>query len=166
MTSTIERFDTVAAGFDRRVAECPPDRWDDPSPCEGWTARDVVVHVVSGLEAVLATADAPVANDRDDPLLDQWRTAWAGMQRALADPATAARTVPGPVGEVAVKPLAAGVLLHDLLVHTWDLARATGQDETLDPATTARALEKDGAVRRPAPRSVDVRAPPRGGRRS
>ena len=29
----------------------------------------------------------------------------------------------------------------DTLVHTWDLARATGQDESLDPQTAAKVLE-------------------------
>jgi uncharacterized protein (TIGR03086 family) len=31
--------------------------------------------------------------------------------------------------------------LGDVLVHTWDLARATGQDEALDPEETRRTYE-------------------------
>ena len=34
-----------------------------------------------------------------------------------------------------------GFILGDVLVHTWDLARATGQDETLDPAEVRRMRE-------------------------
>jgi uncharacterized protein (TIGR03086 family) len=61
---------------------------------------------------------------------------------AMDDPGTAGIAVPGPMGEVAFKPLMGGVMLHDLLVHTWDLARATGQDERLDPEAVRSALAK------------------------
>ena len=32
-------------------------------------------------------------------------------------------------------------ILTDVLIHTWDLARACGLDETLDPAEVARMFE-------------------------
>ena len=39
MSESIERYERTAAGFDQRVSAVPADKWDAPSPCEGWTAR-------------------------------------------------------------------------------------------------------------------------------
>src|SRR5258705_71753 len=41
-----ERFRRVAAGFADRVAHVPDGAWDNSAPCEGWTARDVVRHLI------------------------------------------------------------------------------------------------------------------------
>jgi len=46
MTQISERYRTLADEMTRRVAAVPADRWDDPSPCEGWSARDVLGHVI------------------------------------------------------------------------------------------------------------------------
>jgi hypothetical protein len=42
MSHVSARYATIAAGFTARVEGCPEDKWDAPSPCESWTARDVV----------------------------------------------------------------------------------------------------------------------------
>ena len=61
--------------------------------------------------------------------------------------------------QLASRPLGA-----DLLLHTWDLARATGQDERLDPASVTAALEFltpiDEAIRRPGGFAPRLEAPP------
>lgn len=41
-----DRYRLVSSQFDQLLADVPADRWDAPSPCEGWTARQVVQHVV------------------------------------------------------------------------------------------------------------------------
>jgi uncharacterized protein (TIGR03086 family) len=45
------------------------------------------------------------------------------------------------VGEVPLGPAVSQFYTADVFMHTWDLARATGQDETLDPALCAELLE-------------------------
>lgn len=40
-----DRYDLVAAQFDRLVRDAPADRWGAPSPCAGWAAGDVLRHV-------------------------------------------------------------------------------------------------------------------------
>jgi uncharacterized protein (TIGR03086 family) len=56
------------------------------------------------------------------------------------------------------------LLCADTLVHTWDLARATGQDESLDEAAATRALEFllpiDDSIRRPGGFGQRLEAPP------
>jgi uncharacterized protein (TIGR03086 family) len=56
-------------------------------------------------------------------------------------------------GEQTFESLVGRLLCTDTLVHSWDLARATGQDEQLDPAAVAASAELltpiDEAIRRP-----------------
>lgn len=57
-----------------------------------------------------------------------------------------------------------GLLCADTLIHTWDLARATGQDERLDAAAVADALgfltPIDDAIRRPGGFGSKIEPPP------
>ena len=46
MTDIADRYDRLAADFAATIDAVPADRWASPSPCEEWTARDVVAHVV------------------------------------------------------------------------------------------------------------------------
>jgi uncharacterized protein (TIGR03086 family) len=117
--------------------------WSAPAPVAGWTARDVVEHLVTWLPGFLAAggvalpAGPPVA---DDPV-GAWRAHAAAVQALLDDPDTAGRpfTHPvaggGPLGEVIDTFYTA-----DVFMHTWDLARATGQDDRLDPRFCAALL--------------------------
>ncbi|MFB6980597.1 maleylpyruvate isomerase N-terminal domain-containing protein [Streptomyces scopuliridis] len=48
-----------------RIRATPATRWDAASPCEGWTARDVVAHVINGHRGILAVVNGrpPAAAD-------------------------------------------------------------------------------------------------------
>ena len=137
MADTAERYRTVAAGFTARAKEVPPDAWDNPAPCAGWVARDIVRHMVEWMPDLLFTnwnLDRPVGPATDDDPVGAWLALNDAIEAALADPDIAGRErdiQPGRFSfEVAVGMFAIG----DILVHTWDLARATGLDETLDAA--------------------------------
>ena len=47
------RYRARAHAFERRVAAVQPHQWESQSPCEEWTARDVVGHVVEMHEGML-----------------------------------------------------------------------------------------------------------------
>jgi uncharacterized protein (TIGR03086 family) len=76
----------------------------------------------------------------DDDPAGAWRAADRAIRAALADPATARRPTSTRAGEMPLEDLVAMTGLMDLLVHSWDLARATGQDEALDPAEVSGFL--------------------------
>jgi uncharacterized protein (TIGR03086 family) len=61
--------------------------------------------------------------------------------------------VSGMFGEQSFESLVSRLLCADTLIHTWDLARATGQNEDLDPVAVQQAMEFltpiDDAIRRP-----------------
>ncbi len=135
MATTAERWRALADGFGRRVDGGPPGRWDDPAPCEGWAARDVVRHVVGWMPSLYLGAvglPVPAMPSADDDPAAAWRAADAAVSALLADPDLAGRPTSTRAGDMTLEDLVAMTGLMDLLVHTWDLARATGQDETLD----------------------------------
>ena len=118
-----------------RVAGVPDDAWSRPSPCEDWTARDLVGHLIDvhgrfhglvGRELV----DHPSVDD--DPL-GAWSAVRDQMQADLDDPASAAEEYDGRFGRSSFAAAVDGFVCFDLVVHGWDLARATGQDDTIDP---------------------------------
>jgi uncharacterized protein (TIGR03086 family) len=155
MSEIAERYAVVAGRFTDRVAGMSPHLWEASSPCAGWKARDVVAHVVDTHNRVLASLDQsdPAAAGPDDDLPQLWVTATDSLNAALCDQATAQKTVGGMFGEQSFEMLVGRLLCADTLLHSWDLARATGQDEVLDPDAVAKTLEFltpiDDALRRP-----------------
>ena len=131
--STAERWRRVAEGFTARVDAVPADAWERPSPCEGWTARDVVRHLSWTTDWLRGAAglDVPAVPSADDPAA-AWRTVRDAVQAVLDDDERAQREVDSPMGRTTVEGFFAMAGVPDVLVHTWDLARATGLDERLD----------------------------------
>ncbi|WP_336033076.1 TIGR03086 family metal-binding protein [Geodermatophilus sp. FMUSA9-8] len=143
MADTAERWARLADDLGRRVDGVPPGRWDDPAPCEGWVARDVVRHLVEWMPALYLPAvglPVPALPSADDDPAGAWHGADAAIRALLADPDLAGRPTSTRAGEMTLEELIAMTGLMDLLVHTWDLARATGQDETVDAAEASAFL--------------------------
>lgn len=63
------------------------------------------------------------------------------IQVVLADPVASAREFDSRAGRMSVEQSIAMIVTGDVLIHTWDLARATGIDETLDPVEVHRMFE-------------------------
>ena len=143
--TTADRYRTVAGTFTETARRVPDGAWDNPAPCEGWVARDVVGHMVEWMPAFLGDApiDLPAGSVvlEDDPV-GAWVSLSDGLQAALDDPQVAAQTFTHPhVGTHTVEDAIGMFFLGDVLVHTWDLATAAGLEVTLDPAEVHRLLE-------------------------
>lgn len=144
MTEYSDRFAKVAAGFSQRVNAVPESAWDRPAPCEGWVARDVVRHLVEWVPSYFAGAAGltfPTGPTVDDDPVGAWATLHDSIRDALADPAVAAREFDGPPGRMSIEQSIDMIVTGDILMHTWDLARATGLDETLDPVEVHHLFE-------------------------
>jgi uncharacterized protein (TIGR03086 family) len=125
----------------RIVAGIPAGRWHADTPCEGWDARALLNHVVSGnLWAAELGAGETIEGVGDrldgdmlgaDPVGSYATSAKAAAEvfrrpGALDAPcAVSYGPVPGSVY--------AGHRFLDVFIHGWDLAAATGQGTTLDP---------------------------------
>ena len=130
------RYRLRADAFERKVAAVQPDRWDTPSPCAAWTARDVVGHIVEMHSVMLHPLDrtlSPAPALADDPL-GAFKAARADVEALLDDPAQAGLEIDAPMGRMTVEQHVEQVPSTDMVLHGWDLARATGQDATIDPA--------------------------------
>ncbi len=105
--------------------------------------RDLVTHVIDTQRRVLGLLGGSVIpTDPDGDLLDQWGEASAALLDAVRDPDRADTQVQAFAGPTRFHELVGGLACSDTVVHTWDLARATGQPETLD----AGAVEHCRAV--------------------
>jgi uncharacterized protein (TIGR03086 family) len=114
----------------------PADAWERPAPCEGWVARDVVRHLVEWVPSFFADAGGPAFGGGpsvDDDPLGAWRALDASLQAALEDPAVSATHIEHPrAGGHRLDDAIATFVLGDVLIHTWDLARAGGLNERLE----------------------------------
>jgi len=130
-----ERHREVGGAFTARVRGTRA--WDMPSPVAGWAARDVVRHLTLWFPAFLAAGtgiELPRGPTVDDDPVAAWQIQYDAVQAVLDEPATADRVlVNRHIGEL---PLARAIdqfYTADVFMHIWDLARATGQDDRLDP---------------------------------
>lgn len=122
-----------AGTFSARVDGVPD--WDVPTPVEDWVARDVVDHLVTWFPAFLAGGGVtlppgpPVA---DGPAV-AWRHHAAAVQELLESPRADEEFTHPHAGTRILKDVVNDFYVSDVFMHTWDLARATGQDDRLDP---------------------------------
>jgi uncharacterized protein (TIGR03086 family) len=143
--SAAEEYREIAGRFTALVEGVPDDAtWQRPAPVPGWSARDVVRHLVEWFPPFLAGGagvELPRGPGVDDDPVGAWRTMSDGVQAVLDDPASADLVLRNPhIGEVPVPTAVSRFFTADVFMHTWDLARATGQDETLDPQRCAVVL--------------------------
>lgn len=153
--SVLERHRRALAGFDSVIdaASGDPECWTRPSPCDGWTAADVVQHV-TGIHTVLAQRlDERVSRPEDevDDIVAAWHGARDAALRALTSSGALDREIDVPNGGLMTAGRFVNVVTTDVLVHTWDLATAVGSDVELDPELVKRAHEAaipaDAAIR-------------------
>ncbi len=159
MTSTpgevAARYAARADRFEAVIADAPADRWSSPSPCEDWRAVDVVQHVLDMHAAMLRPMERTLSDARavDADPLAAFRSARRDLTEILADETSSQTEVPTPVGSMTLAEHIDQVASEDLVIHGWDLARATGQEHELDPEEVERmwpaAQQMDERLRTP-----------------
>ncbi|QBX56575.1 TIGR03086 family protein [Nocardioides seonyuensis] len=128
--SFIDRADRFTAAL-----AAAGDAWDDPSPCEGWTVRDVVAHVIDTQRDFLDRQELPAGGQPDlaDPVA-AWRSHRAHVEEVLASPDIAGLEYDGFFGRTTIGATMADFYGWDLVIHGWDVARGTGQPWTISDA--------------------------------
>lgn len=119
--------------------------WDAPAPVESWTARDVVRHLVDWFGGFLESGSdlrLPAGPSVEQDPVGAWTTRAQALQAILDDPEVAERDFTNPhTGTMPVGEAVSRFYTADVFMHSWDLARATGQDETLDPDLCGQLYE-------------------------
>lgn len=146
-----EKMATAAAAVVEVARNVAPDQLDQQTPCPDWDVRALVNHLMfwSAFRSELAARkqSAPA----DDPLTEQTDFTsgdWAETFASQLDKAVAAWGEPGATegdtglagGSMPAR-LIGTMMIGELVMHGWDLARATGQELATDPAVLAAAHE-------------------------
>lgn len=159
----IRKLDRTAVSETVRLVEqAAPRDWDLPTPCEGWTLRDLVAHMTGQHHGFAAAA----SGGGDD--LAVWQPGVLGddpaaTYRAAARTAIDAFAQQGSFTREFILPeisttrrfpatIAIGFHFLDHVVHGWDLARTLGvpldlDDEVADAALTFALRVPDDARR-------------------
>ncbi|MEV2220740.1 TIGR03086 family metal-binding protein [Nocardia vinacea] len=144
-------LEPAAAALEAVAGAITDDQLSAPTPCTDTSVRDLLAHVIGLTEAFrqAATKEAvgrsvPPAVGPESALPADWRSRIPAQLKALVeawrDPAAwDGETEAGGVSAPAV--VMATIALDEIVVHTWDLARATDQQPSVDPAHSTILLE-------------------------
>jgi uncharacterized protein (TIGR03086 family) len=133
----------------RTVAGIRPDQLAAPTPAGDWDVRALLNHVVAGnlwAGELAAGKTIDEVGDRldGDVLGDDPSAAYDASAKVAGDAFAAPGALDAPCA-VSYGPVPgsvyAGHRFLDVLIHGWDLAVATGQDTSLDPALVDALLE-------------------------
>jgi uncharacterized protein (TIGR03086 family) len=137
--------------FAALVAGVGPEQWHNGTPCSEWDVRALVHHLLyeqRWVPPLLEGLTIEQVGDRfEGDLMGGGASAWPGLlasaieeaHTAVAQPGALERTVHLSYGDAPGQEYVLQ-LTADLAIHAWDLARATGQDDTLDPGAVALLL--------------------------
>jgi len=145
----IEAHGLAITEFDRRVRRVRPEHWALGTPCEKWSVRDLVGHLVQEqlwAPELLAGCTVEQVGDRfdhdnlgSDPL-HSWVLAAAAAREAWITPKALQRPVHLSTGKSTAVEYG-WQMTTDLAVHSWDLARAIGVDERINPGLAQAVLD-------------------------
>jgi uncharacterized protein (TIGR03086 family) len=149
MTAEADQLQILAAALDQLaslISGTEQRQADLPTPCRSWTVRDVIAHVVRDLAnfAAVARGEKPDYTKPMAELGNDWSGAFASGRHELDQAWRSAdleSVVPTLGGGEAPLVSRADQQIAEFGVHAWDLARATGQGEDLDPRVAAHGLQ-------------------------
>ena len=132
MTEQAAIWGQTAEKWTEVVAQVGDDDWAKPTTCEEFNVRQLVDHVMHW--QAMGGGILGAGTEPGDP----WDEVRPALAAALDDPANLEGTAEAFGGMPKQQIL--GLLITDLLVHSWDLARSIGADETLPPAAVDAAM--------------------------
>ncbi len=145
MSKNLRQFTKAVYAFDAVVNRVEADAWGNQTPCDEWDARALVEHQCAVLRGVteVAQSGAMAAPNPPDDMSDPAAT-WAetrdGVLGALDSAGTLNQQGPFWFNAETVNDMI-GIVTWDPLVHSWDLAKATGQDPAMNEALVQASLE-------------------------
>jgi len=149
----------------RAVMGVRPEQLVRPTPCRDWDVRFLLNHIIGGnhmFAEVARGGRADATGDMDDHTLpdpgSNYIASADSVLAAWAEPGTMDRRCHMPFGDIPA-PAAASIHFLDIVVHGWDLARATGQDTTIEADLAAEALDISHGLLSPELRETGVFGP-------
>ena len=142
MTDVHDSYRVVSSSFGAAVKAVAPDQWGTQTPCEQWTARDLLAHVVENHRGVIASvrgASGTLGEDEDPK--DAWETASRAIGKIAGDPEEAAKEMDGPTGKMPAGQSHRQIRDHGRARPYLGPGRTIGADEHLDEDSVRRAYE-------------------------
>jgi uncharacterized protein (TIGR03086 family) len=139
MENVADRYRRLSTAFAQKVGAVPPGAWESESPCEEWTARQLLWHVVdvhARFQSLVGRTVADHPSVEADPV-GAFAAVRDQMQADLDDPHRRDEEYEGRFGRARWSDSVEGFVCFDLVVHGWDLARAAGLDDTIEPEDVA-----------------------------
>lgn len=133
MNATQTQYETAHRRLGAVIDATAATSWDSPSPCEGWTARDVVRHLIQTQRSFLGDRGLALgpASDVDANPPGAWHSHAEQVIELLADDDVPASPFDGFFGPTTVGATLEQFYVWDMIVHRWDIARAVGGDPAL-----------------------------------
>jgi uncharacterized protein (TIGR03086 family) len=139
------------------VRNVEPDQLEATTPCQEWDVRTLLNHLIFWTAFRSELAARKEKAPEDDPITEETdftaRADWPDTFATQLDKAVAAWSEPGATegetglaGGSAPAPLIATMMVGELVVHGWDLARATGQPIDADQETLTAIHEMTAAM--------------------
>jgi uncharacterized protein (TIGR03086 family) len=140
----IALFQRAAAVADATVSAVRPSQFGHPTPCTEWTVRQLINHVLTGNLIFVSFATGAPPPDRTvdyigDDHVASFRDSLARLSVAFSEPGFLRKLVPTPDGE-GTGAVLAEMRCNEFVIHSWDLAKATGQSTDLDHDLAERVL--------------------------
>jgi uncharacterized protein (TIGR03086 family) len=122
--ATVEQLTGISASVGALIAGIKADQWDDPTPCPEWNVRALVQHLSLG--NIMDTSALLTRPPTRRELLAGFDETAAALVEAFRPANAVDRILEVPFGRVSGL-MALHLRLTEMIVHGWDLARATGQ---------------------------------------
>jgi uncharacterized protein (TIGR03086 family) len=137
MSDNLRNYTKALYTMDAVVNRVPADRWDSQSPCEKWTAKEVLGHCVGSLLYVASNAgavDPPGEMAEADRVGDDPVASWSGARdivlESLDHRYVLSQEVDGPFGRAPLDDMLP-IMTMDITAHSWDIAKAVGLDPVI-----------------------------------
>lgn len=133
------------SGFEHHLAAVSERDWERPTPCADWDLRALVGHVLGEVLWIPPLVEGQtiedVGNRFDGDVIGTdvraaWRSAANTALVATDHPEAYTRTVHLSFGDFPGS-YYLGQVTSDVIIHTWDLAKALGHDDRLDDGLVA-----------------------------
>ena len=134
MDTRITQFLGHVDTFTQRIANLHTDRWESPSPCEGWTAKEVLDHVIDTQRDVFGTRGLELGPRPDGTPQEAWAAHAAALRSAINDEETLLATHDSFFGPTTLADTLLSFYCFDLIIHAWDIHQATRNDLELTSA--------------------------------
>jgi uncharacterized protein (TIGR03086 family) len=143
MPNPVELFTKASNHAKGVLAGVRQEQLDGSTPCSEWNVKALIDHLIGGAQYLNSSlsgnpsppgdagGSAPSSGNNVAELAATYGSLTAEALRAAANPAALETKIETPVGEMSGGQFL-GIMFMDHLVHSWDLAKATGQDTRLD----------------------------------